>query len=84
MLHVRDGYDVFSYRRDSTYVAPLYIDDLYWYGKQAIREYKTVSGYFFHTIVTYDGWIVSMGGPDIPSIVYQMESLAGSTAVPVA
>ncbi|NYB52367.1 MAG: hypothetical protein HVN35_07420 [Methanobacteriaceae archaeon] len=79
MLHVRDGYDVFSYRRDSSYAADLYFEDSYWYGKEIVKEYKTTNGYFFHTIVASDGWIASMGGPDITSVVNQLEALAGAT-----
>jgi hypothetical protein len=56
LLHVRDGYDVFAYRRDSTYAANLYITVTSWYGKTAVKEYKTTNSYFFHTIITLDGW----------------------------
>jgi len=80
ILHVRDGYDVFAYRRDSTYAANLYITVTNWYGKTAVKEYKTTNSYFFHTIVTLDGWMVGIGGADIPGVVQQLESLAGNTA----
>ena len=77
LLHVKNGVDVFSYRRDSTYAANLYIKKINWYGKEAIKEYKTTNGYFFHTIIAKNGWIVSTGGPDIVWINKKMESLAG-------
>ncbi len=80
LLHVRDGYDVFVYRRDSTYAANLYITVTSWYGKTAVKEYKTTGQYFFHTIVTLDGWMVGIGGADYPGVVQQLESLAGNAA----
>lgn len=77
LLHVENGVDVFSYRRDSTYAANLYIKKISWYGKEAIKEYKTTNGYFFHTIIAKNGWIVSTGGPDVVWINKKMESIAG-------
>ena len=79
LVHVNDNYDIFSYRRDSTYAADLYLQYLKFYGKDAIKEFKTVNGYFYHTIITADGWITSTGGPDIPSLNMALENLAGST-----
>ena len=79
LLHVRDGYDVFAYRRDSTYAANLYITVTSWYGKTAVKEYKTTNSYFFHTIITLDGWMVGIGGADAPGVVQQLEQLAGNT-----
>jgi hypothetical protein len=77
LLHVKNGVDVFAYRRDSTYAANLYIKKISWYGKEALKEYKTTNGYFFHTIIAKNGWIVSTGGPDVVWINKKMESLAG-------
>jgi hypothetical protein len=81
LVHVKKGYDVFAFRRDSTYTANLYIKRSKWYGKDTIKEYKTVHGYFFHTIVSTGGWIVATGGPDIPSLNRKLEALAGRTSV---
>lgn len=81
LLHVRKGVDVFSYRRDSTYAANLHIIKTKWYGKEAVKEYKTTNGYFFHTIIAKNGWIVSAGGPDIVWINKNLESLAGRISV---
>ncbi len=80
LLHVKKGYDVFSFRRDSTYSADLHFIQLKWYGKYAIKEYKTTNGYFFHTIIARDGWIVSSGGSDIPRLNKELENLAGRTS----
>ena len=81
LVHVKKGVDVFSYRRDSTYAANLHIIKTKWYGKQAVKEYKTTNGYFFHTIITRNGWIVSSGGPDIVWITQKLESIAGHASV---
>jgi len=79
ILHVRDGYDVFAYRRDSTYAANLYITVTSWYGKTAVKEYKTTNNYFFHSIITLDGWMVGIGGTNSLGMVQQLEKLAGNT-----
>lgn len=81
LVHVKKGYDVFAYRRDATYAANLYIRNLTWYGKETIKEYKETNGYFFHTIITKDGWIIGTGGPDIPSLNRELENLAGRITV---
>ena len=81
LVHVKKGVDVFSYRRDSTYAANLHIIKTKWYGKEAVKEYKKTNGYFFHTIITKNGWIVSTGGPDIVWINKNLESLAGRISV---
>ncbi len=80
LVHVRKGYDVYSFRRDSVYTANLYIKKTNWYGKEALEEYKTTNGYFFHTIITKNGWIFGAGGPDIPSLNRQLMELAGRTS----
>lgn len=81
LVHVKKGLDVFSYRRDSTYAANLYIKKVKWYGKETIKEYKLVNGYFFHTIISKNGWIVSTGGPDVVWINKKLESLAGKISL---
>ncbi|MDP3484312.1 MAG: hypothetical protein Q8S06_02220 [Methanobacteriaceae archaeon] len=81
LVHVKKGVDVFAYRRDSTYAANLYIKKVKWYGKETIKEYKLVNGYFFHTIISKNGWIVSTGGPDVVWINKKLESLAGKISV---
>ena len=81
LLHVKKGYDVFAFRRDATYTANLYFKRSKWYGKDTIKEYKTVNGYFFHTIISSGGWIVATGGPDIPYLNRKLENLAGRTSL---
>ncbi len=81
LVHVKKGYDVFSFRRDSVYTANLYIKKTSWYGKDALEEYKTTNGNFFHSIISKNGWIVGSGGPDIPYLNKQLMDLAGRTSV---
>jgi hypothetical protein len=80
LLHVKKGYDMYSFRRDSVYTATLYIKKTNWYGKDALEEYKTTNGYFFHTVISKNGWIFGAGGPDIPSLNKQLMELAGKTS----
>ncbi len=80
LVHVEKGYDVFAYRRDATYEADLYIQTIDWYGKEAIKEYKTSEGYFFHTIISRYGWIVATGGADVP-VLDSLEDLGGRISV---
>ena len=70
----------YAYRRDSTYAADLYIKKVKLHGKQAIKEYKMVNGYFFHTVVLKDGWFIGTGGADIPSVNKALEDLGGKIA----
>ena len=81
LVHVKNGYDVFSFRRDSVYSANLYITKTRWYGKDTLEEYKTTNGNFFHTIISKNGWIVGAGGPDVPYLNKQLMDLAGKTSV---
>jgi len=70
----------YAYRRDSTYPADLYITNTKLYGKEAIKEYKLVNGYFFHTVVLKDGWFIGTGGADIPYLNRNLEDLGGKIA----
>ena len=81
LVHVKNGYDVYSFRRDSEYTANLYLTKTKWYGKDALEEYKTTNGNFFHTIITKNGWIIGAGGPDIPYLNKQLMDMAGKTTV---
>lgn len=74
---MKKGYDVFAYRRDSSYAANLYITKTKWYGKQTVKEYKLRNGYFFHNFISKDGWFVGTGGPDIVWINKALERAAG-------
>ncbi|MBQ6100202.1 MAG: hypothetical protein IJL02_10140 [Methanobrevibacter sp.] len=55
---------IMSYRRDSDLDADVFIKQVDWHGKQAIKQYKTDGEYFCHVIVTDAGWVIGLGGTD--------------------
>ena len=55
---------IMTFRRDAQYSADIYIEQIDWHGKQAIKQYKTEGGYFCQVIVTSDGWTIGYGGSD--------------------
>ena len=69
---------IIGFRRDSTYAADLYIESVKWFGRTAVKQYKVTGTYFFHCIVTSDGWSIGTGGADNPDINNAIENLAGS------
>ena len=69
---------VSGFRRDSTYAADLYIQTVKWFGRAAVKQYKLSGSYFFHMIVTSDGWAIGTGGSDNPGINNAIENIAGS------
>lgn len=75
LVHVGPGHDVLSYRRDSVNSANIIIDKINFDGQTAIKEYKTQRGYFTHTIITENGWMISIGGKDDPNTTKQLEAL---------
>ncbi|WP_457614521.1 hypothetical protein [Methanopyrus sp.] len=75
LVHVHHGCDVVAYRRDAKYPAEILITRTKWAGRNAIKEYKTRGGYFCHTVITEDGWIVTIGGRDVPEVIKKLEEL---------
>lgn len=65
-----------GFRRDGTNSVAIHIVKCKWNGRTAVKQYKTNS-YFFHTIVTSDGWMVGTGGIDNPSINKAIETISG-------
>ena len=55
---------IISFRRDANNTADIYIEEIDWHGKNAIKQYKTDGGYFSQVIITSDGWIIGYGGID--------------------
>lgn len=80
ILHVNNSSSVYSYRRDSTYATDLYLKKTKISGKTALKEYKTTNTYFLHSLIIKDGWIVSIGGADNPSINKNLEKLGSKIA----
>ena len=75
LVHVGPGHDVMSYRRDSVNSANIIIDKINFNGQNAIKEYKIQGGYFSHTIITENGWIIGIGGKDDPDTTNRLEIL---------
>ena len=73
LVHVGPGHDVMSYRRDSVHSADIIIDKINFNGQNAIKEYKIQGGYFTHTIITENGWIIGIGGKDDPNTTKRLE-----------
>ena len=76
-LQVSGTESVAGFRRDATNGLTIYIKNVKWYGKTAIKQYKLSYGYFFHSITTSDGWMIGTGGIDNVGINKAIENLAG-------
>lgn len=76
-LQISETESIGGFRRDATNAADIYIRTVEWYGRNAIKQYKLADGYFFHIIITSDGWMIGTGGMDSPSINKAIENLAG-------
>lgn len=65
VVYQMNGTDsIISFRRDANNTADIYIEEIDWHGKNAIKQYKTDGGYFSQVIITSDGWIIGYGGID--------------------
>ena len=76
-LQVSGTESVAGFRRDATNALNIYIKNVKWHGRTAIKQYKLGNSYFFHSITTSDGWMIGTGGIDNPSINRAIENLAG-------
>ena len=66
-LQLEDGNTAYAFRRDANYEANIFIEnftiDNGFDGViGCIKQYKTEDGYFLQSIITDDGWVVSVGG----------------------
>lgn len=75
-VQVSNSEAVTGFRRDGTNSVTIHIVKCKWNGRTAVKQYKTNS-YFFHTIVTSDGWMIGTGGIDNPSINRAIETISG-------
>lgn len=76
IIHVKPGFDIVSYRRDSNNSADTFIEKMNFAGQNAILQYKTQGGNFTHTIITENGWIICIGGKDGPDTNKMLLKLA--------
>ncbi len=76
-LQVNGTESVAGFRRDATNALTIYIKNVKFAGRTAIKQYKLGHGYFFHSITTSDGWMIGTGGIDNVAINKVIENLAG-------
>lgn len=76
-LQVSKTEGTLGFRRDSTYAANLHIKVIKWQGRTALKQYKNKNSYFFHAIITSDGWAIGNGGADNSGINKAIQKLAG-------
>ncbi len=77
ICQVNDHRFVVAYRRDATTPAVIHIREIQFAGRKALQEYKNNSGgWFCHTIITKDGWVMTIGGRDNPTINRELTDLA--------
>ena len=64
VLQLNDTHSIMTFRRDSNLIADIHIESFNWNGIQAIKQYKESDGYFYHVIITNNGWVIGFGGID--------------------
>ena len=64
MLQIDENHSMMSFRRDASYPADIYIEEIDWHGHKAIKQYKENGGYFCQVIITQEGWMLGFGGSD--------------------
>ena len=72
MIQIDDNNAAISFRRDSSQAVNVNII----YQKNGILQYKSDPDYFWHVIITKDGWIVGDGGEDTPYSTEKLEAYA--------
>lgn len=76
-VQINNKESVSGFRRDSAVPVDIYIKSVDWHGRTAIKQYKTAYSYFFHSITTSDGWMISNGGLESAAQSKTIENLAG-------
>ena len=73
IIQVSENEAAISFRRDSTgSVSNIYVTN----NSSIIKQYKTSGSYFFHVLVSKDGWMVGTGGADNANVNRLIESRA--------
>lgn len=75
-VQVSSSESICGFRRDGTYSADIYVKNVKWYGKAAVKQYKLTGDYFFHLVTTADGWMVGNGGIEGASGSRYIEKIA--------
>ncbi|MBO6274950.1 MAG: hypothetical protein J6M91_05355, partial [Methanobrevibacter sp.] len=78
-----DGETVYAFRQDSPLNGyGVYVHSENWNGVKIIKqELDTVSTYFFHSIITEDGWVMGQGGSQYDSSSRRIEQYASTMYV---
>lgn len=80
-LQLDGNNSIMTFRRDSESGADIYIEKVNWFGKEAVKQYKTTGGYFCQVIVTSDGWTIGYGGIDDGVDNEKIENLTGKALI---
>lgn len=72
IIQVSENESVVSFRRDSSSGNT----NIYITNDGYVKQFKTASSYFFHVIISHDGWIVGNGGVDSGKVSSEIETLA--------
>ena len=72
MIQIDDKNSGFTFRRDSTH--GVNVDIIY--QKNGILQFKSDPDFFWHGIISKDGWIVGNGGEDTPHSCEKLEAYA--------
>ena len=71
---------VYAFRQDSPLNGfGVEINSQDWYGRNVIKqEIDTQDTYFFHSIITEDGWVIGQGGSQYDEDSWAIEQIAGT------
>lgn len=65
IFYQEDGANaMMAFRRDANSSDDIFIEQVKWHGKDAIKQFKTSGEYFCQVIITSDGWMIGYGGTD--------------------
>ncbi|WP_296887434.1 Ig-like domain repeat protein [uncultured Methanobrevibacter sp.] len=80
VIQENDGQTVYAFRQDSPlngYGVKINSQD--WYDRNVIKqEIDTPDSYFFHSIITEDGWVIGQGGSQYDEDSRAIERIAGT------
>ena len=80
IIQESNGQTVYAFRQDSPLNGyGVEINSQEWYGRNIIKqEIDTLYTYFFHSIITEDGWVIGQGGSQYDGDSRAIERIAGA------
>ncbi len=76
-IHLNSTESVGGFRRDDIYNVDVLLKPQKWYyNKKIIKHYKSSGSYYFHLIITSDGWMIGNGGLDSAKSNKDIEKIA--------